>query len=141
MAHATPASTPIPPTMEPSMQPCIHDLFAGIKFSFCTIVGFVMTPSSLNKTIEQGEAVFHCQHGSSDDIAWRVNGKAISSLNFALEHVPQSSGGLNSSLSIPTLLDFDQTTIQCVAVFYQETDPFRFAPPVSLLIQGIPTKY
>lgn len=85
-----------------------------------------MTPSSLNVTVEQGVAVFHCQHESSDDITWRLNGKAVSSPNITIERVPLGSGGFYSSLLIPTLLDFNQTTIECVAVFYQETDPFQF---------------
>ena len=96
-----------------------------------------MTPSSLNKTVEQGVAVFHCQHGSSDDITWKLNGKAVSSPNVTIERVPLSSGGFYASLLIPTFLDFNQTTIECVAVFYRETDPFQFAPSVTLLIQGI----
>ena len=100
-------------------------------------VGFVMTPSSLNKTVEQGVAVFYCQHECSDDITWRLNGKAISSPNVTIERVPLISGGFYSSLLIPTILDFNQTIIKCVAVFYQETDPFQFAPSVTLLIQGM----
>ena len=99
-----------------------------------------MTPSSLNVTVEQGVAIFHCQHGSSDDITWRINGKAVSSPNITIERVPLSSGGFNSSFSIPTLLDFNQTIIECVAVFYRESDPFQFSPSVTLLIQGIVTR-
>ena len=81
-----------------------------------------MTPSSLNVTVEQGVAIFHCQYGSSDDITWRLNGKAISSLkfNFAIERFPLSSDGSYSSLSIPTFLDFNQTTIECMAVFIEK---------------------
>ena len=96
-----------------------------------------MTPSSLNVTVEQGVAVFLCQHGSSDDITWRLNGKAISSPNVTIERVPLSSGGFYSSLSIPTLLHFNQTIVKCLAVFYQGTDHFQFAPSVTLLIQGM----
>ena len=97
-----------------------------------------MIPSSLNKTVEQGVAVFHCQHGSSDDITWKLNGKAVSSPNIIIERVPLiSSGGFYSSLSIPTFLDFNHTTTECVAVFYQETNPFQFAPSVTPLIQGM----
>ena len=77
----------------------------------------MMTPSSLNKTVEQGVAVFHCQHESSDDIFWRLNGNAVNSPNITVEKV-LSSGTLNSTLSIPTLLDFNPTIIKCVAVFY-----------------------
>ena len=99
-----------------------------------------MTPSSLNVTVEQRVAVFQCQHGSSDDINWRLNGKAASLPSVTIEKVPLSSGGLYSSLSIPTFLDFNQTTIECVAVFYQRSDPIQFTPSVTLLIQGIATR-
>ena len=96
-----------------------------------------MTPSSLNKTVEQGEAVFSCQHRSSDDITWRVNGTSISSHdNISELGVPVDDGHFASFLSIPTLPGFNNTIIECGAVFF---DNFRllFTPPATLLVQGI----
>ena len=96
-----------------------------------------MTPSSLNKTVEQGEAVFSCQHRSSDDITWRVNGTSIiSSDNISEWRVPVGDGCFVYFLSIATLPGFNNTIIECVVILF---DSFRllFTPPVTLLIQGI----
>ena len=96
-----------------------------------------MTPSSLNKTVEQGEAVFHCQHRSSDYIAWRVNGTSVGSYdNISQWRVPVDDGHFVYFLSIPTLPGFNNTTIECGALFF-DGSPLLFTPPVTLLIQGI----
>ena len=98
-----------------------------------------MTPSSLNKTVEQGEAVFSCQHRSSDDITWRVNGTSISASdnnNISEWRVPVGDGHFIYLLSIATLPGFNNTTIECGAVFF-DGSPLLFTPPVALLIQGI----
>ena len=105
----------------------------------CNIIttGFVITPSSLNKTVEQGEAVFHCQHRSSDDIIWLVNGTSVSSSdNISELTVPVGDGRFVYFLSIATRPGFNNTTIECVAVFF-DGSPLLFAPPVTLLIQGV----
>ena len=83
-------------------------------------------------TVEQGVAIFHCQHRNSDDIIWNVNG----SINSTSTKSPLSGGGFNSSLAIETHSDFNKTTIQCVAIFFQGSSPFKFTAPVILLIQG-----
>ena len=97
-----------------------------------------MTPSSVNKTVEQGEAVFCCQHRNSDAIIiWRVNGTSIISRDNITEwRVPVGDGHFISSLSIATLPGFNNTTIECGAVFF-DGSPLQFTPPVTLLIQGM----
>ena len=96
---------------------------------------FTVVPSPLNKTTEQGAAVFYCQHNSSDDIAWRVNRTSYNSLNIT--RTPLRDGGFQSSLTINTHLDFSETTVQCVASFFQGPTPFLFSASVLLLIQGL----
>lgn len=95
-----------------------------------------MTPSSLNVTVEQGVATFHCQHNGSDDINWRVNETSPTSPNISPEKVPLGSG-FYSSLTIASLLKFNGSTIECVAIFYKVSPPFRFTPPMILLVQGL----
>ena len=97
---------------------------------------FDLTPSPLNMTVEQQVAVFHCQHSSSDDIIWRVNGTSPNSPYIFIEGVPLSGGGYGSSLSIRTLLGFNRTTVECVAIFFDGSLFVQFTPPVTLLIQG-----
>ena len=50
-----------------------------------------------------------------------------------IERVPLSGGGYSF---ITTLLGFNETNIECVAVFYEGSTPFQFTSPVTLLIQG-----
>ena len=103
-------------------------------------IGFVMTPFSLNKTVEQGVAVFHCQHNSSDGITWRVNGISTASPNVTTQVIRLGDRRFRSSLSIATLPDFNNTTIECGAVFF-DGSPLQFTPPVTLLIQGTSSRY
>ena len=95
------------------------------------------TPSSLNMTVEQQVATFPCQHNGSDDINWRVNGTPPNSPHITTDRDPLSGGGYSSVLSIRTLLGFNETTVECVAIFYEGSPPFQFTPPVTLLIQGL----
>ena len=97
-------------------------------------MNFTVVPSPLNKTTEQEEAVFYCQHSSSDDIGWRVNGTSYDSLNITT--TPLRDGGRQSSLAIDTHLKFNETTVQCVASFFQGPTPFLFSASALLLIQG-----
>ena len=80
--------------------------------------------------------MFHCQHRSSDYINWRVNGTSFNSLNISIEKSPLSGGGFGSYLYISTLPEYNRTTIDCVAIFFQGPSPFQFTLPVTLLIQG-----
>ena len=86
-------------------------------------------------TVEQEMAIFYCQLGSGDDVIWRVNRSAPSS-SISIENIPITGGGFNSSLSIATLLDYNQTVVECGALFYSRSPPLQFAIPVTLLIQG-----
>ena len=135
----TSLTTP-PPTTSPP-----YGMLIVISFSMATdclspfiyfTAEFDKILSPLNVTVEQQIALFHCQHRSSDDIAWRVNGTSTNSPHISTEKSPLSGGGYSSSLSIGTLLGFNETTIECVVVFY-ERSPFQFTSPVILLIQGV----
>ena len=131
--------TPLPPTVvESGSYVAILLLPIDVhKFLYNTI-GFVMTPSPLNVTVEQGVATFYCQHGSSNDIAWRIDGTSPNVIpTTSTETVSLSGGGLWSSLSIATLPEYNRTTIDCVAVFYQGLPLLQFTESVTLLIQGM----
>ena len=58
----------------------------------------------------------------------------INSPNISTSYIQRVCGG--EILSIGTLLVFNQTTVECVAVFYDGTPP-QFTPAVILLIQGL----
>ena len=101
---------------------------------------FQMSPSPLTVAVEQKTATFYCQHLSCDSISWRVNGTAenkINSLNISTNDIQQIGGGRIYTLSIiETLLEFNQTTVECVAIFFDGTPP-QVTPAVMLLIQGL----
>ena len=89
--------------------------------------------------VEQGTAAFYCQHLTSDNIGWRVNGVAenmINSPNISIDEIQQVGGGRIYTVSIGTIVEFNQTTVECVAIFFGGTPP-QFTPAVTLLIQGL----
>ena len=92
--------------------------------------------------VEQGTATFYCQHLTSDNISWRVNGislNMINSQNIRSSSSNQQNGGKIYSLLITgneTLLEFNHSTIECIAVFF-DGSPSQFTPPVTLLVQGL----
>ena len=120
-----------------SPPPLPTSVCANVQDVHNITTGFVMTPSSLNKTVEQGQAVFRCQHRNSDDIIWRVNGTSIIYRdNISEWRAPVGNGYFTYFLSIVTLSDFKNTTIECGAIFF-DSSLLLFTPPVTLLIQGI----
>ena len=84
--------------------------------------------------VEQEVATFNCQHLSSDGIAWLVNETSVNLINSP--DITTSSSGTMHSLSIGTLLEYNGTTVQCVASFFDGSPPL-LTPSVTLLIQGI----
>ena len=98
-----------------------------------------MSPSPLTVAVEQGTATFYCKHLTCDNIGWRVNGvpvNRINSPNISINDIQESGGGRINTLSIGTLLEFNQTAVECVAVFFHGT-PSPLTPAVTLLIQGL----
>ena len=59
----------------------------------------------------------------------------INSPNISNDEIKQIGGGEIYSLSIGTLLEFNLTYVECVALFFHGTPP-QFSPAVALLIQG-----
>ena len=59
------------------------------------------------------------------------------SQNISTGIVSISGGGYRSSLSVITLVGFNEITIECVALFFQGSFLFQFTSPVTLLIQGV----
>ena len=109
---------------------------------FSIIATFAISPSPLTVAVEQETAVFYCQHLTSDGINWRVNGQSLNILNspniISSSDNPQSNGIKVYSLSIRILSEFNQSTVVCVATFF-DGSPSQFTSPVTLLIQGLST--
>ena len=107
--------------------------------SLSDTTGFEITPSPLTVAVEQETATFQCQYSHADLIDWRVNGSSpINLSNISSTSIRSSNGVILSMLSIETLLAYDGTTIECVAVFLDESLPqLESTPPVTLRIQGI----
>ena len=60
----------------------------------------------------------------------------INSSNISTNDIQESGGGRINTLSIGTLLEFNQTTVECVA-FFNDGIPPQVTPAVTLLIQGL----
>ena len=84
--------------------------------------------------------MFQCQHSLAEVIIWRVNGIPLErAANFSNVSVTSFVGvnGVSTHLSIGTLLVYNGTTIDCVAVFIDGSSSPQYTAPVALLIQGI----
>ena len=100
--------------------------------------GFDLVPSPLTVAVEQGIATFQCQHSVAAAVGWRVNGMSLYTANFqniSINSAPGPNGITSHTLSIGTLLEYNGTTIECVATFFDGSSPV-FTPSVLLLIQG-----
>ena len=92
----------------------------------------------MSRNVTAGKrANFYCNHSSSSSIGWRVNESSLSVLDLQTItsitfHDPD--GSVSSILTIEALEEYNQSTVECVAL--HEDAPSDFSPPVKLLIQG-----
>ena len=95
-----------------------------------------MAPSALTVAVEQGIATFQCQHSLADDINWLLNGTSIYRVGLGLvfSTVQFNDSVRTYTLSIGTLIEYNQTTVECVATFIES--PPQTSQAVMLLIQG-----
>ena len=85
------------------------------------------------------EAVFRCRHSTADVIRWRVNGTLVSfsssppgiTYDFITE-----GGNPVDILTIVGRLDYNGTTIVCVARFDDGSSDKTSQPPAVLRVQG-----
>ena len=79
------------------------------------------------------EAVFRCEHRSAAAIFWRINGTTLSSLT-------DLSGDFNDdiihNLTVTALTKYNNTSIQCVALFVSGNRQPETTAPAILKIQG-----
>ena len=98
-----------------------------------------MALSPFTVAVEQGTATFYCQCLTCDIIGWRVNGvpeNKINSPNISTDEMHKIFGSKIYTGSIGTILEFNQTTVECVALFFYGTPSRVISPTVTLLIQG-----
>ena len=140
MTTASPPATELttaPPTTEvipTGKHMYINNIFhKDIDYNI-PVVPFEIPPLPLTVAVEQEVATFYCQHLSCDIIAWRVNGTLLNRINSP--NIRSSSSGTIRLLSIGTLPEYNGTTVECVAFFFDGTPPLPTLP-VTLLIQGI----
>ena len=103
-------------------------------------VDFERTPSPLIVAVEEGMATFYCQHTTCDEVGWRVNGTSLNRISSP--HIVQRGDQFDEnrvrlySLSFDTLLEFNNYTVECVAIFYDGSPPQK-TPLAMLQIQGV----
>lgn len=104
---------------------------------------FLLTPSSLTVAVEQRVASFKCVYTDLNavNIDWRVNGTLLSrrGLSNVTANTQLTDGVVTSVLSVGTLLEYNNSRIQCVGSSSDGRSfvaTFFLNPPVKLHIQG-----
>ena len=85
------------------------------------------------------EAVFRCRHSTADNIRWRVNETLVSfrSSPPGITYSIITEGSyLVDTLTIVARLDYNGTTIVCVAEFDDGSPDETSQPPAVLRVQG-----
>ena len=102
-----------------------------------SITVFIEVPLPLNVTSEQS-ALFRCTHATADTLAWRVNNTSVRNLPDSVVHEALAvlNGTLTSNLTIETNLKYNDTQVDCVALFFDPTTATELSPTVTLRIQG-----
>ena len=102
------------------------------------IATFDLVPSPLTVAVEQGTATFQCQYTLADDINWLLNGTSLNraGLTNVSSSVQFKDNVRTYTLSIGICLEYNQTTVECVATFTNGS-PAQFTEAVTLLIQGL----
>ena len=78
------------------------------------------------------EAVFRCEHHSAVAIFWRINGTALSSRTDLYDDF---NNDLIGQLTVTALTKYNNTLIQCVALFVSDNTQPETASAI-LKIQG-----
>ena len=110
----------------------------GYVHVYCNFTCAFQHPLSVNVTIGE-EAVFLCQHPSVN-IDWRLNGTTLRASFFpqgvSINQSPlPGGGGFQHTLTITALLEYDNTTIECVTES-SVGSPTESTVPVILRVQG-----
>ena len=115
----------------------VYTFICRASMTCASIPVFIEVPLPLNMTSEQS-AIFRCTHTTADTLAWRVNNTSVRNLpnSVARETVAALNGTLTSNLTIETYLRYDDTQVDCVALFFDPTIATELSPTVTLRIQG-----
>ena len=82
--------------------------------------------------------MFNCQHDTADTVGWLLNSTSLSHLeeqfNTCIHPLPY--GAPLHQLKIPSNLEYNMTTVVCLALFLDGSRP-EMTNPVYLILQGI----
>ena len=82
-------------------------------------------------------ALFKCRHQVQDaNIGWRINGTSIGQYLDITRGVVPENDSLVEILTIPALLEYNGTTVVCLAFFIDGSPP-ESTPAVTLTITGL----
>ena len=83
-------------------------------------------------------ALFRCRHQLKEaNIAWQVNGSSSAhNLDDTTRGTILNNDSLVETLTIPALLEYNGTTVVCVAVF-TDGSPTESTPAVTLTVTGL----
>ena len=82
-------------------------------------------------------ALFRCRHQLLDAIiGWQINGSSIGQYLDVKRGVIPDNDSLVETLTIPALLEYNGTTVVCLA-FFTDGSPTKSTPAVTLTVTGL----
>ena len=85
---------------------------------------------------------FKCQHPSAFTITWRINGSSVGANpppDITIGNIRDEDHNLVYTLTVIALFQYNNTVVECVAVFFNDTTQtytHETTPPVTLTIKG-----
>ena len=106
-------------------------------------IAFIKKPRNVHVALGE-EAVFHCQFPGADAIEWKLDNKSLATGEQDImvmsigDNNTLEEGGRIHILKIPALKPYNETTVKCLASFFNgcQSTMVQESPAVTLLIQG-----
>ena len=97
---------------------------------------FLIIPPSHIAAVEQDSVTYCCEHSSAIDIFWSIDTPSGDLTGTSVTRNQRSGGGMASNLTVEIRLQYNETSVECVAVVDRGTLP-QYTPTAKLLIQGL----
>ena len=85
------------------------------------------------------EAIFRCRHQTADSISWLINGTSILSISnpdITPSTINDENNNRVNTLSIVARPQYNHTKVECVATFFDDSQPVQSPAVMLIIVQG-----